>query len=360
MRVFYEKKEINNPALPESFFSLRDLNFILDHGVKTYYELSNAVKERNILSFFKKGAEPFKLAMVNKCNYDSGALYLPHQVIFYDVYPKDVNKTDVYALVLIGERVELRHKIGPFSSTMEAMKGHYKVEDKLIIDRISLSFKILLDKVTADKNSQDLEKEKALKLFSENTDFKTALSNFIELGYINEEFIDLKFFADEIITEHFLLETDINKLELNDFYQLIYYKISHTVTEDSYLKKRGVLCDLEFLDSGEDYINFMKRLGEITKGEIIFSNILLRVDKEGYETLDFSVNNILKSWKLEKPGSIASDFFSRFSSLPGELGTKGRYTYFDKESQQFVIDYATLEEQEHFIAQTGLARKWLE
>jgi hypothetical protein len=41
------------------------------------------------------------------------------------------------------------------------------------------------------------------------------------------------------------------------------------------------------------------------------------------------------------------------------LGTKGKYTYFDDGGQQFVIDYATEEEQKDFIKKTGLKREWL-
>lgn len=63
--------------------------------------------------------------------------------------------------------------------------------------------------------------------------------------------------------------------------------------------------------------------------------------------------------RMEKTGYVADHFVQRFSYLPEELQTKGRYTYFDNGGQQFVIDYATEEEQIEFNAGTGLEREWL-
>ena len=117
--------------------------------------------------------------------------------------------------------------------------------------------------------------------------------------------------------------------------------------------------DIEFIDPSEEYIEFMKRMGEITHGEITYSEINLRVDNERYEWIDFKVNGIQKSWKLAKVNYIDDSYFQRFSYLPKELHTKGKYTYYDDGGQQFVIDYATELEQKKFIEKTGLKREWL-
>lgn len=118
--------------------------------------------------------------------------------------------------------------------------------------------------------------------------------------------------------------------------------------------------DIEFIDSPEQYIWFMKRMGTITEGEIEFTEISFVVDEENYEWIHFKVNGIGKKWKLQKVGYIADSFFKRFSYLPNELNTKGRYTYYDDGGQQFVIDYATESEQMEFNEKTGLNREWLD
>jgi len=103
----------------------------------------------------------------------------------------------------------------------------------------------------------------------------------------------------------------------------------------------------------------MKRLGVITNGEINFTNIFILVDKNDYKIIKFKVNEIEKEWKLEKIDYISSTYFQKFSNLPKELKTKGKYTYFNNGSQQFIIDYATENEQKKFISKTGINCDWL-
>ncbi len=117
--------------------------------------------------------------------------------------------------------------------------------------------------------------------------------------------------------------------------------------------------DLEFFDPNSQYKWFMERMGAITNGEIKFENIEISTDRNNYEWISFDVNGVKKKWKLEKSGYIADSYVQRFSYLPTELKTKGRYTYFDNGGQQWVIDYATDKEQEEFNKLTGLKREWL-
>lgn len=117
--------------------------------------------------------------------------------------------------------------------------------------------------------------------------------------------------------------------------------------------------DLEFFDPNSQYKWFMERMGAITNGEIEFKNIEISIDSDNYEWISFEVNGIKKKWKLEKTGYIADSYVQRFSYLTSELKTKGRFTYFDNGGQQWVIDYATDNEQEHFNKVTGLKREWL-
>ena len=103
----------------------------------------------------------------------------------------------------------------------------------------------------------------------------------------------------------------------------------------------------------------MERLGIITDGELKFTDITIETDSENWEWINFKVNSKQKRWKLEKSGYVADHFVQRFSCLPDEFQTKGKYTYFDNGGQQWVIDYATEEEQVEFNKKTGLKRVWL-
>jgi hypothetical protein len=147
------------------------------------------------------------------------------------------------------------------------------------------------------------------------------------------------------------LEDEFKKLP----FQLLYYYLGwrHAYPPIHYTNK-CIWYDVEFIDPSSEYITFMERMGTISGHELSYSDMSLRVDENNYEWIDFKVNGVAKSWKLEKVGYIDDSFFQRFSYLPKEFSTKGRYTYFDNGGQQFVIDYATDDEQRLFVEKTGL------
>ena len=120
-----------------------------------------------------------------------------------------------------------------------------------------------------------------------------------------------------------------------------------------------VKFDLEFFDPNSQYKWFMERLGAITNAEINFTDIQIETDSENWEWIAFKVNGVSKRWRLEKSRYIADHFVQRFSYLPKELRTKGKYTYYSDGGQQWVIDYATDDEQIEFNWKTGLNREWL-
>lgn len=144
-------------------------------------------------------------------------------------------------------------------------------------------------------------------------------------------------------------------------FERLYYHLGWQKMDNGgqYFTNDCIWYDIEFIDESSGYMEFMKRMGDITHGEISYSDIRMRVDANGYEWIDFRVNGVAKSWKLAKTGYIDDSFFQRFSYLPKELGTQGKYTIYDDGGQQFVIDYATESEQKEFIQKTGLQREWL-
>jgi len=196
--------------------------------------------------------------------------------------------------------------------------------------------------------------------------FETQLEVFEKLGYKLNSKVNLKDIERELVTNGMI---DTSKMKMEKYfetnpYNSLYYFMGWT-KYDKLNKKlirytdKCIWYDLEFIDPSSEYITLMKRMGEISDGELSFTDISLSIGKDNYEWISFKVNGIEKKWKLQKVRYIADSFFTRFSHLTSELKTNGRYTYFDNGSQQFVIDYATPSEQKEFIKKTGLQREWL-
>ncbi len=186
--------------------------------------------------------------------------------------------------------------------------------------------------------------------------FEEYIKVFNKLGYKFDKRITKQFLKDNLDFVDGDFDKYFSEYSFSRLYYLFGWRGGHPFFNFS---DRCVWYDLEFIDSSYDYIWFMKRMGEITRGEIKYEDIEVIEDKNEIEYIIFKVNGIKKKWKLEKAGYIADSFFQRFSYLPSELKTKGKYTYFDDGGQQFVIDYATEEEQREFIEKTELKREWL-
>ncbi len=190
-------------------------------------------------------------------------------------------------------------------------------------------------------------------------DFEQQFQTFIELGYKLNDSIS----KEDILKsarESFDFDGDEKKIFEQKPFERLYYHLGWSKNyPKQYFTNDCIWYDLEFIDPSTEYIEFMKRMGDVTHGEILFADTKLRVDANNYEWIDFKVNGHSKSWKLAKVHYIDDSFFQRFSYLPAELKSKGKYTYFDDGGQQFVIDYATDEEQKTFIERTGLKREWL-
>ncbi len=189
--------------------------------------------------------------------------------------------------------------------------------------------------------------------------FDEQLKVFNSLGYRFNVGI-----TKELIFENmkgsYLPGTDLEEEFKKSKFGLLYYYLGWSYSYPQiYYTDNCIWYDLEFIDSSTEYINFMRRMGVITKGELTYTDITLSVDSENYDWINFKVNGIPKKWKLAPSGYVDDSFFQRFSYLPTELKTRGRYTYFDDGGQQFIIDYATPIEQNEFIEKIGLKREWL-
>ena len=190
-------------------------------------------------------------------------------------------------------------------------------------------------------------------------EYDEQIEVFKSLGYDFNEGVSKKMILRDVY--EMTWEDEIEKhIEENPF-SILYYTFgwrNSEVPKYNYSEK-CIWFDLEFFDPNSQYRWFMERMGAITNGEIKFDEIEISTDKDNWEWIEFKVNGISKKWKLEKSGYVADHFIQRFSYLPKELKTKGKYTYFDNGGQQFVIDFATDNEQEVFNQKTGLNREWL-
>ena len=210
-----------------------------------------------------------------------------------------------------------------------------------------------------DENKKPIEKEKIENRELNPVKYHKQIEVFNSLGYNFNEGVNKEMILSTVYEMSWEEQTE-KYIEDNPF-SILYYTFGWRdpiVPKYNYSEK-CIWFDLEFFDPNSQYKWFMERMGAITNGEIKFEEISITTDNENWEWIEFKVNGISKKWKLEKTGYIADHFIQRFSYLPKELKTKRKYTYFDDGGQQFVIDYATDEEQKIFNQKTGLNRIWL-
>ena len=196
---------------------------------------------------------------------------------------------------------------------------------------------------------------------SSKKSFDDQMKTFNSLGYDFNAGVDKKLIYEEWHRNSYDEKT-LDSLIANPPFERLYYILGSGIYQKPTLYRATDNCiwwDIEFIDPASQYIYFMELMGKITQGEITFSEIKIIVDDLNFEWIHLKVNGKEKKWKLAKEGSISDSFFQRFSYLPEELNTKGKYTYYDDGGQQFVIDYATNKEQKKFIRKTGLNREWL-
>lgn len=192
--------------------------------------------------------------------------------------------------------------------------------------------------------------------YKKNPSFDEQLEVFKSLGYKFDK--DIKKLIFSFVKNNTGIENAELEFRKRPFGMLYVYSGFWSSEIKSYPTNNYISYTLDYFDTN-GYIEFMKRMGVITNGEIRFKNINVTADKNGIQWISFKVNGIDKKWKLEKLNYIDDSFVQRFSYLPKELQTKGKYTYFDEGDEWFTIDYATKKEQLEFNKKTKLNREWL-
>jgi len=146
-------------------------------------------------------------------------------------------------------------------------------------------------------------------------------------------------------------------------FMMMYITLGQTIEREPWtpLTDRVWDFDMEAIEDHGAYIDIMKNLERITRGELTFSNLKDYVDIENEKAwVSFSVRGKTYKWNLKVDNDwVDSQLFSKIVELTKVLKTKGRYTYFDTGGQDAVIGFETPESRELIIQATGLKIEWL-
>lgn len=203
--------------------------------------------------------------------------------------------------------------------------------------------------------------------------FEKQLETFKKLGYffnkdLTKQKIIRTMMSDGLIDYPIEFVDTHSESKLNDYFEelpftRLYYFYGWTTwnLKDSALKPFTNHCiwyDVKFLRYNVDYIELMQRIGNISRGELNFSEIKIVNNDTEKKEIRFTVNGIQKTWIINT-NDLFNTYIKRFSNLTNELKTSRQFTFFTSDSEQFVLDYSTEKEQMDFIKLTHLDRKWL-
>jgi len=276
--------------------------------------------------------------------------------ILNSFYPMYVKK---YATAFRGRYEE--HKVVTVAKENVLDNEKMKVSYDKLKDSLLSVYKTIVN-IEKNKNSAPIFK----RIKKTPVPFKEQLNVLEDLGYKLNPKVTLKDIERQLISNG-IIDTSKTSMEayfsMKSYDELYYYmgwrKYDKVNKKAIPYTGKCIWYDLEFIDPSSEYMTLMKRMGEITHGELSFTDMSISVDDNSYQWISFKVNGIAKKWKLQKVNYIDDSFFTRFADLTYELKTNGFYTYFENDSQQFVIDFATPSEQKEFIKKTGLQREWL-
>ncbi len=149
----------------------------------------------------------------------------------------------------------------------------------------------------------------------------------------------------------------------NEPYSLLYTTLGQTIEREPWtpLTNRCWDFDTEAIEDHGAYIEIMKNLERISRGEIKFKNLKDCVDVEEEKAwVSFEIKGVKYKWNLKVNDDwVDESLFTKVVELTNTLKTKGKYTYFDTGGQDAVIGFETPEKREEIIKATGLKIEWL-
>jgi hypothetical protein len=146
-------------------------------------------------------------------------------------------------------------------------------------------------------------------------------------------------------------------------YKMLYITLGQTMEREPWtpLTDRVWDFDTEAIEDHGAYVEIMKNLERISRGELKFDNLKDYVDVENKKAwVSFSVKGRNYRWNLKVDDDwVDDDLFVRLVTLTDQLKTKGKYTAFDPAGQDVVIGFETPESKEAITRATGLKIEWL-
>jgi hypothetical protein len=144
----------------------------------------------------------------------------------------------------------------------------------------------------------------------------------------------------------------------------LYMELGRTIQREPWTPFTNRLWDFdtEAIEDHGDYVEIMRNLQRISRGELKFDNLKDYVDlEEGKAWVSFSINGQDFRWDLVVDDDwVDPQLFSNVVELTRTLNTKGRFTYFDTGGQNFVVGFETPESRAAIVKATGLRVEWLD
>ncbi|PKL80957.1 MAG: hypothetical protein CVV25_01890 [Ignavibacteriae bacterium HGW-Ignavibacteriae-4] len=162
-------------------------------------------------------------------------------------------------------------------------------------------------------------------------------------------------------------KTDLARWEEQEFldepFSLMYLTFGQTLEREPWtpLSDKCWDFDTEAIYDNGSYIEIIKNLERITRGELVFEDVKDYVNIEEKKAwVSFSLGSENYKWNLKIDDDwVDTDLFIKIVELTDKVKSKGRYTYFDAKGQNSVIGYETLESLRGIRYKTGLKIEWL-
>jgi len=164
-----------------------------------------------------------------------------------------------------------------------------------------------------------------------------------------------------------IVKSDIERWDTQDFldepFLLMYMTLGQTIEREPWtpLTDKCWNFDTEAIEDHGSYVEIIKNLERITRGELVFKNIKDYVDiEEKIAWISFNFEEQDYKWDMKiEDDWVDTDLFSKIVGLANKTKSKGRYTYFDTGGQNALIGFETSEGLKEIKNKTGLKIEWL-
>ncbi|NIK93635.1 hypothetical protein GZ212_15855 [Mangrovimonas sp. CR14] len=161
--------------------------------------------------------------------------------------------------------------------------------------------------------------------------------------------------------------SDIKRWDEQDFldepFTLMYATLGQTIEREPWtpLTDKCWDFDTEAIEDHGSYVDIIKNLERITRGELVFTDVKDYVDIEEEKAwVSFTFNGQNYKWDLKIDNDwVDPNVFLKISELTQEHKTKGKYTVFETGGQDIVIGFESPESLKEIKNKTGLKISWL-